>query len=642
MIKLNDWELAFISRFVEYYNLYRGSSVRMQTVMEILSKEMAIDPNKVISSFYTLLKKGLSIEPEALETLNGIISQELVDNLKRNGFSYPVLKFKFPKRTSYRDIKFRDNLLFSRGEDGLVRFWIYYQGIFYFLKEIGEIASGYAPYELLEDYLFYAIENKLLVYNVKSEVKITEKEFPSKIEAIELSGDVVYVYYGKIKQGVKIFDNEIVYKLADVYDKLPTLLTKIGLDDGFVIVHEGQIIYAKDNQKSFSKLREIDFPSENVVFIHDKNVFIKDNILYLYDLEKHSVVLSLSNEVTFCIKEHFLFSVDKANNLKIFDLHEHKSKKSIKLVDNVYSISAFGDFLVIGSDGYLVIFKLRDKFLVRSFDTLRQFKKIEISKGKVKILKAFDNYLFAYSDDGILKIIDVSNFQEVYTIKAFLNDILYTGKFLILIYDDRIEISKIDGKVQKTLNISVSSYLVRDKEVFLGTYDGFVKVLRLDDAEIDREFKVSDSEIKFISNYGNYIMVCDLKGFHIYTTNWEIIQILSYNPTKSITGIKKFDDYLSIAFKNGEIRTYHRDGSIKSVMKTKGFGNEEIVIDGDLKFYAFDDGYIVVKGNKFYGSSNYSDYIYFVDGYDVIMSDKFYEFYEDTALFDELSFLNSS
>ncbi len=510
------------------------------------------------------------------------------------------------------------------------------------MKEIGEFNSGYGPYELLEDYLFYVTENKLLVYNVKSEVKITEKEFPSKIEALEFSNDVVYVYYGKIKQGVKIFDNEVVYKLADVYDKLPISITKISLDEGFIVVHEGQIIYANDNPKALSKLREIEFPSENVVFIYGKSVFIKDNVLYLYDLEKGSVVLSLSDEFAFCIRDNFLFSVDRANNLKIFDLSQYKLKKSRNLNDNASSICVFDDFLVLGSDGYLIMFKLKDKFLVKSFDTIKQFKKIEISKGKIRILKASDNYLFAYSDDGILKIVDVSNFQEVYTIKAFVNDFLYTGKFLILIFDDRIEISKVDGKVQKTLNLSVSSYLIKDKEILLGTYDGFVKVLRLDDAEIDREFKVSDSEIKFISNYGNYVMVCDLKGFHIYTTNWEIIQILSYNPTKSITGIKKFDDYLSIAFKNGEIKTYHRDGSVKSVIKTKGFSNKEIVIDDDLKFYAFDDGYVVVKGNKFYGSSNYSDYIYFVDGYDVIMSDKFYEFYKEPDLFDELSFLNSS
>jgi len=51
----------------------------MQTVMEILSKEMAIDVEKVLNSFYSLLKKSLSIEPSAL-----------------NVFSYPILKFRFP------------------------------------------------------------------------------------------------------------------------------------------------------------------------------------------------------------------------------------------------------------------------------------------------------------------------------------------------------------------------------------------------------------------------------------------------------------------------------------------------------------------------------------------------------------------
>lgn len=59
MIKLNDWEIAFIGRLVEYYKLYKGSSIKMQTVIEILSKEMAIDVQKVLDSFYKLLKKIL-------------------------------------------------------------------------------------------------------------------------------------------------------------------------------------------------------------------------------------------------------------------------------------------------------------------------------------------------------------------------------------------------------------------------------------------------------------------------------------------------------------------------------------------------------------------------------------------------------
>jgi len=69
MIKLNDWEIAFIGRLVEYYKLYKGSSIKMQTVIEILSKEMAIDVQKVLDSFYTLLKKSFGlIKPSDLIT----------------------------------------------------------------------------------------------------------------------------------------------------------------------------------------------------------------------------------------------------------------------------------------------------------------------------------------------------------------------------------------------------------------------------------------------------------------------------------------------------------------------------------------------------------------------------------------------
>ncbi|MEO0151645.1 MAG: hypothetical protein ABIL52_06615 [candidate division WOR-3 bacterium] len=641
MVKLNDWEIAFINRFVEYYNLYKGSSIRTQTVMEVLSREMAIDTQKVLNSFYNTLKKALSIEPSAIENLDSILSDELIENLKRQGFSYPVLKFVFPKKAKYKDIKFKENLLFSRGDDGLVRFWVYYDSKFYFLKEIGEFNGGYGPYELLGDYLFYAIDNKLIVYNVKSEIKLNEREFPNKIEALETIDDIVYVYYGKIKQGVKIFDNEILYDLAQVYEKIPTSITKIDLDDGFVMIHEEQIIYAIENNKSFSKLREYEMPAENIIYLFGKFAILKDNVFYLYDLEKNSVVLSLSDNAVILPKEDKIF-VFEGNYLKVFDLNNLSFIKSFKIKHNVYSMGAFNNFLLIGCDGYLVVFKLKEKFLIKEFELMREFKKFEISKGKIKILKAYNDYIFAYSDDGNLIILDSLNFKEIYKIKVFLKDFIWTGKNLILIFEDRLDICKIDGKVQKSLDIKTSSYFIYNKELILGTEDGFVKFLNVDNFEIDREFKVSNTKIRAISSYKNYIFVVDSFGYYVFTINWEIKQIPSYNPVKSITGIRRFDDYLSIAYKNGEIKTYHRDGSLKSVMKTKGFENEEIVIDGEIKFYAFADGYIIVKGNKFYGSRNFRDYIYFVDGYDIIMSDKYYEFYEEPSLFDDLSLLNNS
>lgn len=65
-------------------------------------------------------------------------------------------------------------------------------------------------------------------------------------------------------------------------------------------------------------------------------------------------------------------------------------------------------------------------------------------------------------------------------------------------------------------------------------------------------------------------------------------------------------------------------------------------IDSDLEFLAFENGYIVKRGNNFYGSMNYKDYIYFVDGYDIIVDDRYYSFYLDSSLFEEISFLNTS
>ncbi len=639
MVRLNDWEVAFIQRFVEYYNLYKGSSIRTQTVIEVLSREMAIDTQKVLSSFYTTLKKALSIEPDAIENLDSILSDELIENLKRQGFSYPVLKFTFPKKAKYKDIKFRNNILFSRGDDGIVRFWIYYDGKFYFLKEIGEFGGGYQPYELVEDYLFYVLEKNLIVYNVKSEIKLVQKEFPNKIEALEVIDDVVYVYYGKIKQGVKIFDNEILYDLADVYEKVPGVITKVEVGEGFVQVYEDQIIFANENNKAFSKLREYDV--ENITTFLGDYAIVRDNVLYFYDLGRNSIILSLPAN-TIVHQNGNLFFISEGNDLKVFDLNTLSFKKLHKIGYPVHSISTFGNLLLVGSDGYLILFKLKEKFLMKEFEVMKQFKKLEISKGKIKDLKVYNDYIFAFSDEGILFVLDSSNFKIVYTIKGTFNDFIWTGKNLILLYQDKIDFCKIDGKIQKTLNLKSTSYAINNNELILGTDNGFVKFLNLEKFEIDREFRISSFKIQAISNYKNYILVADSFGYYVFVKDLQIKQILSHNPVKSITGINRFDDYLSIAYKNGEIKTYHKDGSLKSVIKAKGFEDKELVIDGDIVFYAFSDGYVVVKGNKFYGSKNYRDYLYFVDGYDIIMSDKYYEFYEDPSLFDELSLLNKS
>jgi len=281
-----------------------------------------------------------------------------------------------------------------------------------------------------------------------------------------------------------------------------------------------------------------------------------------------------------------------------------------------------------------LIYKLKERIAFKEFETIKKIKKIEVSKEKIEILKVFENYLFAYSN-GVLKVFTLEKFEEIYSIKANLKDFFYND-LLFLIFEDKIDICKLNGQIQKTLELKPTSYLLNGKKVLFGTKDG--KVVILENDEI-REYSVSNSEIKFISKYKNYYLLCDKFGVYLFTDVWEIKQILSYNPSKPITGIKKFDDYLSIAYLNGQIKTYHRDGSLKSFMKTKGFEDKEIVIDNGIKFLAFNDGYIILKGNKVYGSKNWRDYVYFVDGYDIIMSDNYYDFYEEPSLFDELSSL---
>jgi len=114
---------------------------------------------------------------------------------------------------------------------------------------------------------------------------------------------------------------------------------------------KGQIIYAFENNKAFSKVWEYEIPTENSITLIKNFILMKDSIHYLYDFEKNSVILSLSDELAFSNNDNFLITFDKANNLKMYDLNDYKLKKSIKMNDNVYSIAFNDNYLFLGSDG---------------------------------------------------------------------------------------------------------------------------------------------------------------------------------------------------------------------------------------------------------------------------------------------------
>jgi hypothetical protein len=89
----------------------------------------------------------------------------------------------------------------------------------------------------------------------------------------------------------------------------------------------------------------------------------------------------------------------------------------------VYSI-AFDNDLFLGSDGYILIYKLKERIAFREFETIKKLKKIEI-------LKIFENYLFAYSN-GVLKVLTLEKFEEIYLIMANLKDFFYKNLLFLI------------------------------------------------------------------------------------------------------------------------------------------------------------------------------------------------------------------
>lgn len=118
--------------------------------------------------------------------------------------------------------------------------------------------------------------------------------------------------------------------------------------------------------------------------------------------------------------------------------------------------------------------------------------------------------MFAYADDGVLKVISANDFSELYTLKVSIKDFVWTGNYLILFYNEKFDVCKLNGQVQ-------TSYEVKE---------GIVKFLNLNDLSIHREYKVSNSEIKVISPYKKYVLVVDGDGILIFTPFWEVKQVL--------------------------------------------------------------------------------------------------------------------
>lgn len=308
--------------------------------------------------------------------------------------------------------------------------------------------------------------------------------------------------------------------------------------------------------------------------------------------------------------------------------------------------------LAKGNDGYLRIFKYENKKEQSIYlkEKISGIFGIDNKKEKLTYLKEIlekathydllDKYLFLSQDNKLIvinletnKSIESIKFSNITGIEHKDNKIfLITDKFaegLIAKNDklswERPDDHKIEASYQNYVNLG--SFLVyKNKKTLL---------------EIPPNLKENNSNIEI----KKIILLSDnnFEGLNSVKSKLSIESIYS-KESKSLVDYIKNDNYLTLIFsdslthykfeKEGAKAIFHLTG--KELKRKEGLNK---TIPNNLRMYVFEDGFVILKVNKVYGTENWKNYVQFVEGLEVKEYSKWESYYDNAwcpELFEEL------
>ncbi|HBT99901.1 MAG TPA: WD40 repeat domain-containing protein [Thermotoga naphthophila] len=261
--------------------------------------------------------------------------------------------------------------------------------------------------------------------------------------------------------------------------------------------------------------------SVNTVALSSDRKFIvsgsDDREILIWNTEKGIAehrIKALSGVRKLLTVENNIISCLDSNQLKIYNLENGKLVKRIKVgTTSTMDIALQNDRMAVGFyDGSVALFRYPSFEEIWRKDTEHEMIQT------IDMNNKFIAFGVSYSDPkdkiGYVEVLSADTGERVFLLEGHrgnVNAVKFAGDFLVSGGEDgKVILWSLDtgSKVREIyLNEPVSSLFVDEKELFVGTWNGSIKIFAFPDLTLKTSLKASDQKIGHLIKVGNHLVV---------------------------------------------------------------------------------------------------------------------------------------
>lgn len=599
-VSFNDFnkeEKEYLEKYQKIFVESYKDTQKLNARIDVLNLDYNnVDTNKLINIINNIIHDAQILPNIRIDPT--LISFEYIESiLSYYHFYCPKLSFRFPSKTKFIDMKYKDSFLLINSSDGLIRFFKYDGNNFCFIKELGIKDSICSAYEIFNHYFLYAVESTLYLYNLKSGKIIKKRNMDQNITQIHYNKieDNIVLYFDKNKQEFKFINDDLISQnissnISDIIENKSYVI----IDNLKLIIQNG-IIYTyfidsivdlktKNNNKISLSNQESILIIENDIntifyYLNLPNITKKISKSDSYEISKDDNLLEITSssedkKVSLYYKNEFLLESNSITNTtfsndskSFFFINENKKSFSINSIENILLNKKLDSSKSFPLSSYDTIvnkgFSSKDRYFRITYDTgiINSWRKIELwnykvmstlgtlgSNGSVE-LKISNSKVLFLDDDKYILIWGFSSSEDknslyIYETSSYklIKSFIYEKDTSIYKYKDSSII------ITNSITKSIDLYLFLDNDLVLNSSinfpnpidkpsinDNYISVKHSNQIDI-YNIKTSEKELS--------IYTCDnIKDFYISKTSDKLYMLYEncYEVYDLNSSIKKYN-----------------------------------------------------------------------------------------------------
>jgi len=653
-LSFSEGEKEFFKLYLELLKRYHKEPQKLNIFVELKALDFGIENlSEVLEKFNEFLRRYLFFKSQRqkLEELLPV-TPDVVQILKNYPYfvSYEISRI-YPSKGKYEGFKVRNNLLLAGGNDGKVRVWLIKDDKLRFLKEVGKETKNYPKYELLEEHLFYAVDNTLDVIYLPSGKVVASIDIGGPAEALNLENGKVYLYKRAgniaIKQQVSIVEGNIVFGPAD-----PVAPTQIESGELDMVAFGQKLVKVKDGKiylfEGVKKSEKVDFVSvQKVNFGYPINdlLVLKNSVIVapsgtppaIVDLEGNvKAKLDIPLPHSYRIRKHPQKElVAISHNQNLISVWNMENLQPVRILESYFidvlalDFSPDGKYLVASGEG-------RD-INVWNTETWEMLKDIDLPVEGIMALRFSPEgrFLAAGTYDGTIYLINTQSWQvekEFHYHEDMVSDLLFVDsqQLVSTSWDGKALLWNTEsGEVEKILQSTESrvwklALSEKGKYLAIADWDGTVLVYSTHNWEEETRFidKSGVSAVAFgkghliIGRKDGTLEIVELQAKEEIGQN---VKEISAQLSEEAVGVVSFEGNLIAYTKGNKLAVWDNEGRKVFGAKVEGTLSEvENLKEPQLKVEVLPDTYIVESQGYLYGGKGWEEYVQVLKGLEIV------------------------